>query len=48
MRLNTRGWGKSKVLIPGGDVEAQAKNRRVEIVIRPKKVAGAEAEEEGG
>lgn len=36
-RLGTRGWGKSKLLVPGGDVAAQQKNRRVEIVIRPKK-----------
>jgi outer membrane protein OmpA-like peptidoglycan-associated protein len=36
-RLNTRGLGKTKLLVPGGDVAAQQKNRRVEIVIRPKK-----------
>jgi len=36
-RLTTRGWGKARLLIPGGDVNAQQKNRRVEIVIRPKK-----------
>lgn len=36
-RLNTRGWGKAKLLVPAGDVAAQQKNRRVEIVIRPKK-----------
>jgi outer membrane protein OmpA-like peptidoglycan-associated protein len=36
-RLNTRGWGKAKLLVPDGDVAAQQKNRRVEIVIRPKK-----------
>ncbi len=35
-RLQTRGWGKAKILVPGGSVEQQAKNRRVEIVIRPK------------
>jgi len=35
--LNTRGWGKTKLLVPGGDVAAQQKNRRVEIVIRPKR-----------
>ena len=29
--------GKSKLLVPGGDVDVQQKNRRVEIVIRPKK-----------
>lgn len=36
-RLKTRGWGKAKLLVPGGDVATQQKNRRVEIVIRPKK-----------
>jgi len=36
-RLAVRGWGKSKLLVPGGDVAAQQKNRRVEIVIRPKR-----------
>lgn len=36
-RLNTHGWGKARLLVPGGDVAAQQKNRRVEIVIRPKK-----------
>ncbi len=36
-RLQTRGWGKSNLLVPGGDVAAQQKNRRVEIVIRPKR-----------
>jgi len=36
-RLATRGWGKTKLLVPGGDVAAQQKNRRVEIVIRPRR-----------
>ena len=36
-RLGTRGWGKTKLLVPSGDVEAQQRNRRVEIVIRPRK-----------
>jgi outer membrane protein OmpA-like peptidoglycan-associated protein len=35
--LQTRGWGKAKLLVPGGDVAAQQKNRRVEIVIRPRR-----------
>ncbi|MGI8604327.1 MAG: OmpA family protein [Verrucomicrobiales bacterium] len=35
-RLRTRGWGKTRPLVPGGSVEQQAKNRRVEIIIRPK------------
>lgn len=35
-RLNTRGWGKAKLLVASGDVAAQQKNRRVEIVIRPR------------
>ena len=36
-RLNTRGWGKAKLVVATGDVDVQQKNRRVEIVIRPKK-----------
>lgn len=36
-RLHTRGWGKQKLLVPGGDASAQQKNRRVEIVIKPKR-----------
>lgn len=44
-RLNTRGWGKRRPLVPGGTIEEQAKNRRVEIVIRPKQ-AGRDDKEE--
>ena len=33
-RIQTRGWGSRRPLIPGGSVEAQQLNRRVEIVIR--------------
>lgn len=36
-RLRTLGWGKHRLLVPGGTVEQQAKNRRVEIVIRPRR-----------
>jgi outer membrane protein OmpA-like peptidoglycan-associated protein len=36
-RLQTRGWGESNPLVPGGSVEQQAKNRRVEIIIRPRR-----------
>jgi outer membrane protein OmpA-like peptidoglycan-associated protein len=35
-RLQTRGWGRTRPLVPGGTVEQQSKNRRVEIIIRPK------------
>jgi outer membrane protein OmpA-like peptidoglycan-associated protein len=35
-RLQVRGLGRSRPLVPGGTVEQQAKNRRVEIVIRPR------------
>ena len=36
-RLGTRGWGKGRLLVGGGSVDQQAKNRRVEIVIRPRR-----------
>jgi outer membrane protein OmpA-like peptidoglycan-associated protein len=35
-RLHVRGLGRSRPLISGGSVEQQAKNRRVEIIIRPR------------
>jgi OmpA-OmpF porin, OOP family len=35
-QMETLGWGKEKPLIPGGTIDQQAKNRRVEIVIRPR------------
>ena len=33
-RIAVRGFGKSKPLVNGGEVEAQAPNRRVEIKMR--------------
>ncbi len=36
-RLTVTGMGKTKPLVPGGSVDEQKKNRRVEIIIRPRK-----------
>ena len=36
-RLRTRGWGEQRLLIPEGDQYRQAKNRRVEIVIKARR-----------
>jgi outer membrane protein OmpA-like peptidoglycan-associated protein len=33
-RLRTRGWGEARLLVHAGDQQQQAKNRRVEIVIK--------------